>query len=146
MTISEKITLQNQNTSQIYLFKEGIFYKAYNEGAFLLKDKNYKVAVKKIKSIENEVLSIGFPESVFEKLKLEFVVADFEGHSCCNNEVVFDKTEYQNWCFDKINNLPKFRDDISNNQQLINQIKNYPLATKTPIEAFLWLSDIQSNL
>jgi hypothetical protein len=35
----------------------------------LLKDKNYKVAVKHIKSIENEVLSIGFPISVFEKLK-----------------------------------------------------------------------------
>jgi hypothetical protein len=50
MTILDKTTLQNQNTSQIFLFKEGIFYKAYNEGAFLLKDKNYKVAVKKIKA------------------------------------------------------------------------------------------------
>jgi hypothetical protein len=91
-------------------------------------------------------LSIGFPESVFEKLKLEFVVEDFEGYSCCNNKVVFDKTEYQNWCFDKINNLPKFRDDISNNQQIIDTIKNYPLATKTPIEVFEWIVNLQIKI
>ena len=36
MTILEKVTIQNQDTTKIYLFKEGIFYKAYNEGAFLL--------------------------------------------------------------------------------------------------------------
>ena len=69
MTILDKVTLQHRDTTKIFLFKEGIFYKAYNEGAFLIKDRNYKVTVKKIKSIENEVLSIGFPISVLEKLK-----------------------------------------------------------------------------
>ena len=45
MTVLEKITLQKQNPLKAILFKEGIFYKAYNEGAFLLRSKNYKVAV-----------------------------------------------------------------------------------------------------
>lgn len=58
MTILDKITLQQQDTTKIFLFKEGVFYKAYNEGVFLLKDKNYKVAIKHIKSIENEPLFI----------------------------------------------------------------------------------------
>mgnify|MGYP001066806354 FL=1 len=57
MTFLEKTILQNTNTSKIVLFKEGIFYKAYNEGAFLLRDKNYKVSVQKFKNIEKEVLS-----------------------------------------------------------------------------------------
>ena len=69
MTILDKVTLQKQDTTKIFLFKEGVFYKAYNEGAFLLKDRDYKVVVKHIKSIENEVLSIGFPISVLEKLE-----------------------------------------------------------------------------
>ena len=46
MIILEKVTLQKQDTSKIFLFKEGVFYKAYNEGAFLLREKNYKVSVK----------------------------------------------------------------------------------------------------
>ena len=49
MTFLEKTILQNTNTSKIVLYKEGIFYKAYNEGAFLLRDKNYKVSVQKFK-------------------------------------------------------------------------------------------------
>ena len=52
MTVLEKITLQKQNPLKAILFKEGIFYKAYNEGAFLLRSKNYKVAVKAYKKIE----------------------------------------------------------------------------------------------
>ncbi len=47
MTILEKTILQNQNPTKVYLFKEGIFYKVYNEGAFLMKDKNYKEAEKR---------------------------------------------------------------------------------------------------
>ena len=57
MSFLEKTILQNTNTSKIVLYKEGIFYKAYNEGAFLLRDKNYKVSVQKFKNIEKEVLS-----------------------------------------------------------------------------------------
>jgi hypothetical protein len=145
MTILEKTTHQNQNPSKIFLFKEGIFYKAYNEGAFLLKDKNYKVAVKKIKRIEKEVLSIGFPESVFDKLKIEFVVEDFEGYSCCNNKVVFDQTEYQNWHSEKLHNQPD-NSNSTNHHQIIDAIKNYPLANKTPIEVFEWVVNLQIKI
>ena len=80
MTILEKVTLQQEDATKILLFKEGIFYKAYNEGAFLLKDKNYKVAVKHIKSIENEVLSIGFPVSVLEKLKENWQSEEYDNY------------------------------------------------------------------
>jgi hypothetical protein len=94
MTILEKISLQQQDTTKIFLFKEGVFYNAYNEAAFLLKDKNYKVAVKKIKSIENEVLSIGFPISVFEKLKDEFVFEFYEWYAVYNINTFFDNESY----------------------------------------------------
>ncbi|MFV5686515.1 hypothetical protein ACM55I_13840 [Flavobacterium sp. GB2R13] len=72
-TILEKITQQVQNPSKVFLFKEGIFYKAYNQGAYLMRHKNYKVNVKKIKNIENNVLTIGFPIAVFEALKKDFL-------------------------------------------------------------------------
>jgi hypothetical protein len=53
MTLLEKTILQSTHSSKIVLFKEGIFYKAYNEGAFLLRAKNYKVSVKKKQKYRN---------------------------------------------------------------------------------------------
>ena len=97
MTILDKVTLQQQDTTKIFLFKEGVFYKAYNEGAFLLKDRDYKVAVKKIKSVEHEVLSIGFPVSVFEKLKDEFVFEFFDKYAVYNTNTFFFFFLFKKW-------------------------------------------------
>ena len=36
-TIQDKILLQAQNPSKVFLFKEGIFYKVYNQGAYLMR-------------------------------------------------------------------------------------------------------------
>jgi hypothetical protein len=75
-TLEEKIT--KQCPSKVFLFKEGIFYKAYNQGAYLMRHKKYKVNVRKIKNSENEVVSIGFPSTVFEVLKCDFAIQNFE--------------------------------------------------------------------
>ena len=77
-TIQDKILLQAQNPSKVFLFKEGIFYKVYNQGAYLMRHKKYKVSVKKIKNSENEVVRMGFPSTVYEALKKDFALHDFE--------------------------------------------------------------------
>ena len=105
MTILDKVTLQQQDTTKIFLFKEGLFYKAYNEGAFLLKDKNYKVAVKKIKSIENEVLSIGFPISVLEKLKENRQPEEYDNYCSLQSNIVFSLLLYEEWYQNQITNI-----------------------------------------
>ena len=72
MTLQEKIDLQASATNKVFLFKEGIFYKVYNQGVFLLKECNYKVSVKQSSKTKLWYVSIGFPESVLEKLKLSY--------------------------------------------------------------------------
>ena len=144
MTILEKVTLQQQDTTKIFLFKEGVFYKAYNEAAFLLKDKNYKVAVKKIKNIENEVLSIGFPVSVFEKLKDEFVFEFFEWYAVYNTNIFFDKELYIDWHNKVVKD--SFKTSKTETEYIVEQLKKYPLANKTPMEVFMWVSNLQKIL
>ena len=39
MTILDKVTLQQQDTTKIFLFKEGVFYKAYNERALIRQER-----------------------------------------------------------------------------------------------------------
>jgi|TARA_B110000090_G_C13025350_1_gene309697 hypothetical protein len=45
MTLQDKITLQSENHFKALAFKEGFFYKVYNEGAWLNKEKQYKVQI-----------------------------------------------------------------------------------------------------
>lgn len=68
MTIAEKIQYSSDKT-RFTLFKEGLFYKCYNEDAmvFVNRVKKYKVNSKFIKSIGDEVLCLGFPASETEK-------------------------------------------------------------------------------
>ena len=154
-TILEKITQQVQNPSKVFLFKEGIFYKAYNQGAYLMRHKNYKINVKKIKNIENNVLTIGFPIAVFEALKKDFAIQDFESYSCFNPPVVFNETEYQNW-YSAILLAHRCNLKAVNQQQssleaifltdLVTQIKLYLVANKTPMEVFVWVASLQTKL
>ena len=68
MTIKEKISCSSDVT-RFTLFKEGLFYKCYNEDAmvFIKCVKSYKVSVKFIKTVNANVYSIGFPASEIEK-------------------------------------------------------------------------------
>ena len=75
MTIAEKIYLAKSNKT-FTLFKEGLFYKCYNEDAmlFVKRVKKYKVSSKFIKSAGSVVNSIGFPVSETEKENLSFEI------------------------------------------------------------------------
>ena len=61
MTISEKI-VNSANHTRFTLYKEGLFYKCYNEDAmvFVKNVKDYKVSEKFVKSVGAEVYSIWF--------------------------------------------------------------------------------------
>lgn len=70
MLLSEILELERNNTHRIYLHLEGMFWKAYQCSAylFLLHYKNYKVTKKFVKSIRQEVVSLGFPSTAFDNL------------------------------------------------------------------------------
>lgn len=65
MTIKEKIE-QAALSNKLYFFKEGMFYKMYNQNAmwFTMHVKAYKVHVKFVKTVNQEVYSLGFPQNV----------------------------------------------------------------------------------
>ena len=73
MTIAEKIQCSVDKTI-FTLFKEGVFYKCYNEDAmiFVQNVKKYKVSAKFVKSVGANVYSIGFPASEVKKGHLSF--------------------------------------------------------------------------
>jgi hypothetical protein len=55
MTKQEKIALQQENPTNALAFKEGFFYKVYNQGAWLHKEKQYKVQSSGKGNLQGEV-------------------------------------------------------------------------------------------
>ena len=109
----------------------------------MLKDKNYKVAIKHIKSIENEVLSIGFPISVLEKLKENRQPEEYDNYCSLQSNIVFSLLLYEEWYQNQIANIKREDSKYLEEYNLKDTIKNYPLANKTPIEVFIWVAKLQ---
>lgn len=64
MTLKEKI--ERECPTHIHLYREGIFWKLYNQSAFHFSQliKPYQVKKKYMKTLNMEIVSIGFPQSV----------------------------------------------------------------------------------
>jgi hypothetical protein len=76
MTLLEKT--KNSAKGNIFtMYKEGMFYKCYNEDAMVFSKcvKDYKISVKFVKNVGAKVMSLGFPISSVEKgnMSLEFI-------------------------------------------------------------------------
>ena len=71
MTIKDKIE-RAALPNKLYFFKEGMFYRMYNQNAmgFTVHVKAYKVHVKFVKTVNQKVYSLGFPQNVLSAKSL----------------------------------------------------------------------------
>lgn len=148
MTIVEKITIQNQDSSKIFLFKEGVFWVAYEQSAyFIAKYKKYKATIKQYKNIKQSIVSVGFP-------KVEVVLNELLLNKCINKviktdaviEIVLnqsiDSSVFELW---KIDQTKEKQENLTPKMTVEQLVKAFPLANKTPMEAFLFLKLLQDN-
>ena len=96
-----------------------------------------------IKSVENEVLSIGFPISVLEKLKENRQPEEYDNYCSLQSNIVFSLLLYEEWYQNQIANIKRVDRKYLEEYTLKDTIKNYPLANKTPIEVFIWVAKLQ---
>jgi hypothetical protein len=140
MIIKEKVEMQKRNTATVYLHKEGIFYKAYNEGAYLLNFLKYKVSVNHIKKLNQTVYSIGFPLAVLDNLAETYTISSNQNTVQIISPIeVFDNELYDIWC-------SSIATPIHTHIDVKDEVESYPLATSTPIEAYLWLYNLQKRI
>jgi hypothetical protein len=64
MTFREIIEREDQNTDSIWLYREGLFMKAYERSAFFAHTliHEFKLSKRYIKTVNMDVISLGFPE------------------------------------------------------------------------------------
>src|SRR5574344_2003917 len=71
MKIEALLQTEETNVSHIFLYKEGVFWKAYQRSAYgLLRhcDVKYRVKHRYVKCVATDVLSVGFPEAALVRL------------------------------------------------------------------------------
>jgi hypothetical protein len=164
MTITEKVK-QAANSTLFTLYKEGIFYKCYNEDAmiFTKRVKNYKVNSKFVKSIGTAVYSLGFPVSEVAKgnLSLENVseiigAKSFEennGNIVFSLNVVEIKKDYEGWkntlqegIIEVVKEPAALYQLPPDTAGIISMIKNFDLANSTPMQGLTFIQQLKMVL
>lgn len=164
MTINEKIG-SSSDKSMFTLFKEGLFYKCYNEDAMVFTKmvKNYKVNSKFVKSVGKEVLSLGFPVSEVEKgnLSLESISEKIgaKGFEERDGNIIFwlnnieIKKDYEVWKnIIQKENIEIVKEPVALYQRppdeavIISMIKNYDLANSTPMQGLVFIQELKNQL
>ena len=81
MTKRDIYESEKKNPGVIYLYPEGMFYRAYEMSAFYLCKLvlPFKVSGHYVKSAGAFIVSVGFPQATLEKWSTGHPVADFRG-------------------------------------------------------------------
>lgn len=149
MTISEKIVHTHPN--ELRLYKEGVFWVAYEQSAYIISQiKELKPTKKMVKKLGQEIVSVGFPNSVLDK-----VIAEFELIERNENQIALrwkhscDELAYNGWK----NNIEIAMPNKAS--MPVAQIRDYSatdrllafdIGNSTPIQCVMFLNDLQQSI
>lgn len=143
---------QTKDSLCIQFYSEGIFYKAYEQSAWLacLLLNRFTVKKKFIKKAGQDVISIGFPKTSLSK----WAAGRRTDVSDDKAVIYINESEYESMQDKDFN---KWKDTISNecgpttpntasSDHIIEKIRSFPVESKTPIECMMFLSGLKQEL
>ena len=97
MVISEKIL--HPSPREVRLYKEGVFWIAYEQSAFVVSGvKTLKPTKKFVKKLGKEIVSVGFPASSLENVMTKFTLKERKDMMVVlEAAVACDETAYREW-------------------------------------------------
>ena len=135
----------------VVLFEEGLFLKAYEESAYQLASRfGLKATKRMIKSVGEEVVSVGFPFASREKYVGDMIAKD--GYFVAEFKAVGD--EFEIW-----KNNVQLSEHVQQGKMthpsktireqdadVIEMIRNFPVESKSLVECMLFLVDLKRSL
>jgi len=158
MGIADILKKEASEKGRILLFKEGIFWRAYEESALLFTKhiKAYQLTKKFFKNVGCDVVFCGFPNIALDDLRVktgnekvirEGSMISIVGFEQINNEVF---TEWKNGIPTLVKESgPEYSvcdNGYSNNEVVLQRIRNFRVASSTPIECQQFLIEMQKQL
>lgn len=146
MTKKEIFDSEKENLKNIYLYKEGIFWKAYERSAFnFCKHVTaFKPTKKFIKTVGYDVVSIGFPTANLDKHKDKFQIVEQTETQMTLAAETITHNEFELWKKSTQYNTHKNRSKMQTD--ILEQIKAFNVESKTPMECMKWVAELKEQL
>lgn len=169
MILKDIVKAEANNNNNIILLRQGIFWKAYEKSAyaFCKHIKPFMVKKKYFKSVNDEIVSIGFPiSSTRNILKGRTVLLEEEKKMIVSIDEI-DHEEFLNWKkaqtltavspaaatmptngFERVgyNGSREMSGYGNPEKEVITRIKMLNLESKTPFECMFFLAEIKKQL
>ncbi|GHT22941.1 hypothetical protein FACS189430_05490 [Bacteroidia bacterium] len=153
MTIKEKIDAtvgaEAGAVSAVHLWKEGVFWLAYEQSAYAVwLQKGYKPTKKYVKAASMEVVSIGFPNvETLQATSLQATPHQItDGHIVIQLPAAIDHAAFLAWkngiampAAAGQGSAPLSCGDGTGERSVLERIKNFDLSNATPIECMALL-------
>lgn len=153
------LSSESHNTDKIHFYREGVFYKAYERSAyaFVTRVKPFMVKRLFVKSVNQEVLSIGFPTNSLHSYFASDKITERDNEA----EVILDTAivlaDFEKWrngiAVTPLKEMPAktvitqaMSKAMSNETLIVTKIQTFPIEVKTPLECMLFLSELKKLL
>lgn len=162
MNLKNKLEAERQDEPLILLYMEGLFWKAYEQSAmrFAKEVKAYKLQKRFIKTVNGEVVSMGFPNSSLQEVLKgwEFVRMNDKQLSF-HTKTAFTAAEFEEWK----SALPLESEAVSEalgtvstgktgncfsetERQVLSQLLAFRVEAASPLQCMMLVSDLQALL
>jgi hypothetical protein len=170
VNIIEKIS--HDNLYEVKLYKEGVFWVAYEQSAYhIWQQKGYKATKKMVKTLGQEIVSVGFPQSSYETLKntvTSILEKDDPYFKIFSLDKAIDMEAFRLWktnlppAGERISpklgktgtgNSPDIfelyipdepeMEELSKKDEICRKLRDFPLENKTPMECMNFLSELK---
>lgn len=95
----EILSIEQENQSSVYFYREGVFYKAYEHSAYLFVHhvKPFHLKRRFVKSVKREVISVGFPTNSLYSYFSKEQVTELENCAKVDLDKKIDLSEFEQW-------------------------------------------------
>ncbi len=148
MKVQDILKIEESNRSSIFLFKEGFFWRAYERSAFrFVKNiQGYSVIKRYVKCVKQDVVFIGFPLDNLDKII-----------KVCENGQRYQFKQKEEGIleigsFTDAENYEIWKEGLKEVKQkndcksLIDKIREFPVANKTPVETIEFVMELQETV
>ena len=171
MTFKERLNREKNNHSAIILFNDrGLFYNVLERSAYAFhtRIRPFKVHIKTLKGLNDPFVSIGVPVAQIDTyLKFLNFTTDDQGNVTAQLDKAIDEKDFQEWkkhfveqkektsetipvidlhSDSQTETLNKQDDNTSFVRNCFMEVKTLNLASMTPMEAMLFLNDLQMKI
>lgn len=157
MLLKEKLSRETGN--QIHFYREGMFWKLYNQSAFNFSQrvKQYLLKKKYVKELKQPIVTMGFPDVVLkenlERLK-EYTLSVSVSDKVVEVVLKEELPGYPEW-FEGVKEAEEIKEKVpavivappdSEGEQILKDIRDFPILQKTPLEVQMFFIELQNRV